>query len=78
MARYVIVHGAWHTGAEFEATAAPMRAAGHDVHLPTLAGNRAGRAPRTSGSKPPSPRSSTISMPRRSTTSCWSATAMAA
>jgi pimeloyl-ACP methyl ester carboxylesterase len=42
MARFVIVHGAWHTGAEFEATAAPMRAAGHDVHLPTLAGNRAG------------------------------------
>lgn len=42
MARYVIVHGAWHTGAEFEATAKPMRAAGHEVHLPTLAGNRPG------------------------------------
>ena len=44
MACYVIVHGAWHTGAQFEATAAPMRAAGHEVHLPTLAGNRAGDA----------------------------------
>jgi len=42
MACYVIVHGAWHTGAQFEATAAPMRAAGHTVHTPTLAGNRAG------------------------------------
>ncbi len=42
MTRYVIVHGAWHTGAEFEATAAPLRAAGHEVHLPTLAGNRPG------------------------------------
>ena len=42
MSCYVIVHGAWHTGREFEATAAPMRAAGHEVHLPTLAGNRPG------------------------------------
>ncbi|MSR13911.1 MAG: alpha/beta hydrolase [Gammaproteobacteria bacterium] len=42
MSTFVIVHGAWHTGAEFESTAAPLRAAGHIVHLPTLAGNRAG------------------------------------
>ena len=42
MSTYVIVHGAWHTGAEFEATAAHLRGAGHTVHLPTLAGNRAG------------------------------------
>ncbi|MCB1747849.1 MAG: alpha/beta hydrolase [Gammaproteobacteria bacterium] len=42
MSTWVIVHGAWHTGAEFEATAAHLRAAGHTVHLPTLAGNRAG------------------------------------
>lgn len=42
MARYVIVHGAWHTGRQFEATAAPLRLAGHEVHLPTLAGNRPG------------------------------------
>lgn len=42
MTTFVIVHGAWHTGAEFEATAAPLRAAGHAVYLPTLAGNRPG------------------------------------
>jgi pimeloyl-ACP methyl ester carboxylesterase len=42
MSVFVIVHGAWHTGSHFEATAAPLRAAGHAVHLPTLAGNRPG------------------------------------
>jgi pimeloyl-ACP methyl ester carboxylesterase len=42
MATFVIVHGAWHTGAEFDATAAPLRAGGLAVHLPTLAGNRPG------------------------------------
>jgi len=42
MATYVLVHGAWHTGAELEATANPIRAAGHEVHTPTLAGNRLG------------------------------------
>lgn len=44
MTTWVIVHGAWHTGELFEPVAAPMRAAGHDVHLPTLAGNRPGDA----------------------------------
>lgn len=39
MATYVSVHGGWHTGAHFEATAAVMRAAGHTVHLPTARGN---------------------------------------
>lgn len=39
---YVLVHGAWHTGAEFEAVAEAMRAAGHTVYCPTLAGNRPG------------------------------------
>lgn len=39
---YVLVHGAWHTGAELEATAAHLRAAGHTVYCPTLAGNRPG------------------------------------
>jgi pimeloyl-ACP methyl ester carboxylesterase len=38
----VLVHGAWHTGAELEATAAPIRAAGHEVHTPTIAGNKPG------------------------------------
>lgn len=39
---YVLVHGAWHTGAEMEATAELLRAAGHVVHCPTLAGNHPG------------------------------------
>lgn len=42
MANYVLVHGAWHTGAELEPTAAPIRAAGHTVHTPTILGNRPG------------------------------------
>lgn len=42
MSTYVLVHGAWHTGKEMEATAAPIKAAGHDVHCPTIAGNRPG------------------------------------
>jgi pimeloyl-ACP methyl ester carboxylesterase len=42
MSTFVIVHGAWHTGVQFEATATAMRALGHEVHLPTLAGNRPG------------------------------------
>jgi pimeloyl-ACP methyl ester carboxylesterase len=37
---YVLVHGAWHTGAELEAVADDMRKLGHKVHCPTLAGNR--------------------------------------
>ena len=37
---YVLVHGAWHTGAQLEAVAREMRAAGHTVLCPTLAGNR--------------------------------------
>lgn len=39
---YVLVHGAWHTGAEIEATAEHIRKAGHQVHCPTLLGNRSG------------------------------------
>ena len=39
---YVLVHGAWHTGAELEATAELIRRHGHTVHCPTLAGNRPG------------------------------------
>jgi pimeloyl-ACP methyl ester carboxylesterase len=44
MATYVLVHGAWHTGDQLAETAAPIRAAGHDVHTPTIAGNRPGDA----------------------------------
>ena len=42
MTTFVLVHGAWHTGDLLEDTAAPIRAAGHEVYLPTLAGNRPG------------------------------------
>jgi pimeloyl-ACP methyl ester carboxylesterase len=42
MATYVLVHGAWHTGELLEDTARPIRAKGHQVHCPTLAGNRPG------------------------------------
>ena len=40
MATYVLVHGAWHTGELLEPTAVPIRAKGHEVFLPTLAGSR--------------------------------------
>jgi hypothetical protein len=39
---YVLVHGAWHTGAELEPAAEHLRADGHIVYCPTVAGNRAG------------------------------------
>src|SRR5262245_10635978 len=42
MATYVLVHGGWHTGELLEGVAAPLRAAGHQVHLPTLRGNAPG------------------------------------
>ncbi|MGY8663845.1 alpha/beta hydrolase [Bradyrhizobium sp. UFLA05-109] len=50
MSTYVLVHGAWHTGAELEPVAAPIRAAGHTVHTPTIKGNRVGDA-KTTGLK---------------------------
>lgn len=48
MVTYVLVHGAWHTGELLADVAAPIRAAGHEVHTPTLAGNRPGD-PKTTG-----------------------------
>lgn len=48
MGTYVLIHGAWHTGELLEEVAAPIRAAGHVVHTPTIAGNRPGD-PRTTG-----------------------------
>lgn len=39
---YVLVHGAWHTGEQLEPVASHLRARGHVVHCPTLAGNRPG------------------------------------
>jgi pimeloyl-ACP methyl ester carboxylesterase len=47
MATYVLVHGAWHTGELLEDTAKPIRAKGHQVHCPTLAGNRPGDSKKT-------------------------------
>src|SRR3954464_1375498 len=38
---YVLVHGAWHTGAEMDAVAGHLRKYGHAVHCPTVAGNNA-------------------------------------
>ena len=40
MSTYVLVHGAWHTGDELESVAESIRAADHDVHAPTVKGNR--------------------------------------
>ena len=39
---YVLVHGAWHTGELLEPVAQHLRSMGHQVHCPTLAGNRPG------------------------------------
>ena len=47
MSTFVLVHGAWHTGELFEAVAAPIRARGHTVHCPTVAGNNPGDSRRT-------------------------------
>ncbi len=46
---YVLIHGAWHTGAEMEQVAKHMREAGHTVYCVTLAGNRPGDDRATSG-----------------------------
>lgn len=46
---YVLVHGAWHTGAELEPAAEYLRAEGHSVHCPTVAGNNAADDRRTIG-----------------------------
>jgi len=47
MSTYVLVHGAWHTGAELGPVAATIRVAGHQVFTPTLKGNRPGDAKTT-------------------------------
>ena len=46
---YVLVHGAWHTGELMEPVAQHLRAKGHTVHCPTLAGNRPGDDRATTG-----------------------------
>jgi pimeloyl-ACP methyl ester carboxylesterase len=42
VSRYLLVHGAWHTGNALGEVAAVIRAAGHEVLTPTLTGNRPG------------------------------------
>ena len=45
--KIVLVHGAWHHGELWKEVAEPLRAAGHEVHAPTLAGNGPGDVDRT-------------------------------
>lgn len=40
--RFVLVHGSWHDGSCWDEVAAHLRAAGHEVHTPTLPGNGRG------------------------------------
>ena len=47
MSTFVIVHGGWHTGEHFAATAGVIRQAGHTVHLPTVRGNAPGDSKHT-------------------------------
>jgi pimeloyl-ACP methyl ester carboxylesterase len=42
MANYVLIHAAWHTGDELQPVASVIQAMGHDVHTPTIKGNRPG------------------------------------
>jgi pimeloyl-ACP methyl ester carboxylesterase len=42
MSTYILVHGAWHTGDQLQDVADTIRAKGHTVHTPTIAGNRPG------------------------------------
>ena len=46
---YVLVHGAWHDGSCWADVAAELRAAGHEVHAPTLAGQGRGDVDRFVG-----------------------------
>ncbi|MBI2803015.1 MAG: alpha/beta hydrolase [Gammaproteobacteria bacterium] len=42
MTTFVLVHGAWHDGAAWQATCAHLQAAGHRTYAPTLAGHGLG------------------------------------
>ena len=48
MRRYVLVHGAWHSGDELGEVAGAIRATGHQAFTPTIMGNRPGD-PKTIG-----------------------------
>ena len=45
--KIVLIHGAWHYGELLEGVADPLRTAGHEVHVPTLAGNGRDNVDRT-------------------------------
>ena len=49
MSTYVLIHGAWHDGSCWDDVAGELRAAGHDVHAPTLAGQGRGDVDRSVG-----------------------------
>jgi pimeloyl-ACP methyl ester carboxylesterase len=49
MSTYVLIHGAWHDGSAWDGVAAELRAAGHEVHAPTLAGQGRGDVDRNVG-----------------------------
>ncbi len=46
---FVLIHGAWHDGSCWDGVAQELRAAGHDVHAPTLAGQGRGDVDRDVG-----------------------------
>jgi len=37
--KFVLIHGAWHTGEHWQPVAEQLRKAGHEVHTPTIAGH---------------------------------------
>jgi pimeloyl-ACP methyl ester carboxylesterase len=47
--KIILIHGAWHDGTLWEGVATPLRAEGHEIHTPTLAGNGPGDIDRTVG-----------------------------
>ena len=47
--KIVLIHGAWHDGSLWDEVAEPLKAKGHEVHTPTLAGNGPGDIDRTIG-----------------------------
>ena len=49
MSTYVLIHGAWHDGSCWSEVADELRAAGHQVHAPTLAGQGRGDVDRSVG-----------------------------
>jgi pimeloyl-ACP methyl ester carboxylesterase len=46
---FVLIHGAWHDGSCWDVVAHELRAAGHEVHAPTLAGQGRGDVNRNVG-----------------------------